>query len=162
MREEFAYRAKPGYYLLFVGLFFGALAVFFGVSGYGLAFRNLTLAPYPWSMVATAVIAALFVIGGMVGLRNAKALNANPNRLTLEESSMSFPRGAQEKVVVAYRDVTQFWVKDDKDDGESVILYVGDDRHEFFAEYFDSSQDYVRFKTTIEQRCEAEGAQLEQ
>lgn len=148
-RKTFSYWTGLGPLVLLAG------AVVFGIYEVGLEFRNLELLPYPYSAIAFGVGGCALLIYLLYTMRSVRAFNKNPHSIVLFEDSMEFPQGASSKVAVRYRDVSQFWVKTDKDDGESVIIYVDDDAHryEFFAEGFDSMEEYATFKAFVEERC---------
>jgi len=151
----FNYKEKFSFWIFLPGLVFIGLAVYTFMEKTGIRYKGRSLLDYPTSFYIPSAIGLLFIIYGVYKYSKATQSSQNQKPIRLSENSMTFPKGAADSVTINYAQVNELWVKQSKDDGESVILYSEESKHrvEFFAENFDNDEDFVQFKTYLEKVC---------
>ncbi|MEW7280550.1 hypothetical protein ABW636_18335 [Aquimarina sp. 2201CG1-2-11] len=154
-QQIFTYRHTFSYWVfLFPTLCLG-LASYCFMYNAAIAYRSHRFLEAPYSYYVTGGLGVLSLL--YVGYSFFKVQNANRNtaNITVGDSLLSFPKGGDEVVRVNFLEINELWIKDDSDDGESVIIYTkpNNDRHEFFAVNFQSISTYIDFKRLMERRC---------
>lgn len=149
MKQTFTYKDKMSFSYFYPVIAFALIAGACAYFQYGIAFKNLRLLAYPNSVYVTGGLAALFLVSALIKWNKAKQSQSNPNPITLDETSFSFPHKA-DLVTVKYADITATRTANDEDDGNSVVVTAGGKDYEFFEERFEDAGKYVQFVEAIE------------
>ena len=153
--KTFNYKEKFSIWIFTPAAVFIAVAIYAFIEKVSFSYRGNMVLDYPISYYVPGILGVLFIAYGFYKFIKASKSKQNQKPISLGETSMSFPKGSSDSVLLNYSTINELWVKDDKDDGESVILYSEDskNRFEFFAENFDSDSKYIDFKTYLEKVC---------
>ncbi|MBJ2174835.1 hypothetical protein JBL43_11345 [Aureibaculum sp. A20] len=153
--KTFNYKEKFSIWIFSPAVVFIAVAIYAFIEKVSFSYRGNIVLNYPLSYYIPAVLGVLFIAYAVYKFINASKSKQNKKPISLGESSMSFPKGSSDTVQLNYSSVNELWVKEDNDDGESVILYSENNknRFEFFAENFDADSQYIEFKTFLEKVC---------
>ncbi|MDY7395857.1 hypothetical protein UMM65_11425 [Aureibaculum sp. 2210JD6-5] len=153
--ETFNYKEKFSFWVFTPAVVFIALSSYAFSQKVSFTYKGRSFLEYPYSFYIPGALAVLFILYAISKFIKATKSNQNKKPISLGESYMTFPKGSSDSITVNYSNVNELWVKDDNDDGESVILYTENNknRYEFFAENFENDTKYVAFKVFLEQVC---------
>ena len=154
MKQTFIYREKFSYSYWYPAIAFIALAVLSFVFKYGIDIKNLRILEYPNSAIILSICAVLFIAYALYKRNRAKASAANPNPLEADDNGITFPKGKNERITVAFADVKELWHKNDEDDGQQVIIYTtGNDRYVFSEDHFANTGEFLEFEKIMNEHC---------
>ena len=153
--QTFTYKENFSPWVFTPAFVFFALTTYAFIEKVSFSFKGRVFLEYPYSYYVPGVLGFLFIIYAIYKFIKASKSGQNQKPISLGESFMSFPKGATDSITINYRSVNELWVKDDNDDGESVILYTDDNknRYEFFEDNFENETKYIAFKTFLEKNC---------
>ncbi len=154
-QQEFTYKSTFSYWSFLPAIIFAGIAGYCFINDIGIAYKNFRILPSPTSYYVTGGLSILFFAYAFYKLFNVVNTNKNKAPIKINNNSISFPIGKSNIIYANFLDIDELWIKDDSDDGESVIIYTkpDNDRHEFFADNFESTSKYIDFKTVMEKRC---------
>ncbi|UYQ94382.1 hypothetical protein MKQ68_04670 [Chitinophaga horti] len=158
MKQKFNYREKFSWSFLFLAAV-GIAGIVYAFVGepFNLRYRRLTLLEYPNSKYALIVVGILFIAYTIHKYLKVKAISQG-EPIVVDGNSMQFSAISSYKPVsttVHFDKVNELWNKEDKDDGESMIIYSENskNRYEFFADNFESMSEFTNFKRILEAKC---------
>lgn len=159
MEQVYLYRAKFSWGYLFMGLIGIIMIVFPFFIPLTLKLKSLVLLEPPASSYVIQALGVLFVIACAYEFLQNRVINKLPEPIKLSDEGMTcYDAGVlgAKKVYFTYPQVKKIWEKSDDDDGESLILYVGEqeDRHEFFETNFENEEKFQSFKQILLSRCQ--------
>jgi hypothetical protein len=158
MNTTFNYKEKFSWGFLFMAALGLAGIVYSFVSEpFAIRYRRFTVLEHPNSKYALIAVGILFVAYAVHKFLKIKAINQG-EPIRMSDSGFTFSAISSYKPVPAsvnFAEVNELWNKEDKDDGESMILYTqqSKNRYEFFAENFESMGDFTNFKKILEAKC---------
>ncbi|WP_295119366.1 hypothetical protein [uncultured Chitinophaga sp.] len=157
MNQTFNYREKYSWGFLFTAAVGLAGIVYAFMKPFNLRYRNFTLLEYPNSKYAVIAAGILFIAYAIHKFFKMRAINSG-SAVQVSNEGMSFSEiksYAPVNTSLLFAEVNELWNKEDKDDGESMILYTQNskNRYEFFAENFESMGEFTNFKKILEAKC---------
>lgn len=158
MNQTFNYREKYSWGFLFLAAVGIAGIVYPFVSEpFNLRYRSFTVLEYPNSKYALIGVGVLFIAYAIHKFLKMRAINSGePIRVSGGTMSFSHLSGySPVNTTISFSDVNELYNKEDKDDGESMILFTENskNRYEFFAENFESMSEFANFKKILEVQC---------
>jgi hypothetical protein len=153
MKETFAYKQKTSFSYFYPLIVFAVIAGMCQYFHYGIAWRNLRLLTYPNSVYVTGAIALLFLVFALREWSKARRSAQNPHQITVDDESVCFPnKGGEARL--AFTDIEKIYTKNDRDEGDSLILHLCENdkfqRYEFFEEHFENEEKFKTFSALIE------------
>lgn len=150
--HSFTYRATFSYWVLTPVLIFSGTAFYCFKYNAGMRYRTFRFLEAPNSYYVAGVLAILFLAYAIYKFLKVQRINTNKNPIKISDTTVSIPTGKSDVVHVPFSNINELWVQYDEDDGESLIVYVNQDkdRYEFFAENFESYDRYTDFKSLME------------
>jgi hypothetical protein len=154
MTQTFIYKEKFSFGYFYPAIAFIVLAILSGVFKYGIALKNLTLLLYPNSMYILAILAVVFIAYALYKYKSAKTSAKNPNPIEINEQGISFPKGADGRISIAFADVRELRHEKDDDEGQQVIIYTADDkRYKFSEDRFATKGEFAEFEKIMRRNC---------
>lgn len=152
--KEFEYKNTFSYWTFMPVIIFGALTLYCFYYNAGIAIKGKTILGTPYSYYILGIFFILFLINSIYKLRAHKIAIQNTNTIKISETTIGFPHKTS-KVILNFKDIHKLYIKDDSDDGESVIIYTLDDkdRFEFFHDNFITPTAYNEFKILLKKSC---------
>lgn len=154
MDHTFEYRKKYSVSFFYPAAALIGLAVIVYMTGWGFNLKNFKLLVYPNSLYLCVLLALVFVAYGLSKVRKATSSSANPHFIVISDSAVSFPKGSQGQVEVAFGEVTRIYVSNLRSDN-SLILYSESGIHEFEESNFESTEEFKRFAKILTSKVEA-------
>lgn len=151
MKRTFNYQEKFAFSHFYPVVAFVILAVLCGVFQYGIALKSLQLLAYPNSMYIMIGCGVIFLVSALFKMIKACASKKNPYPIELDENGFSFPKGKEEKIAIAYTEITGLKGKHDDDEGHSVTVYTNGKSYAFREECFDNSSQFQAFSEALNQ-----------
>ncbi len=153
-KKVFVYKVKFSYWVFLPAAILIGFTLYCFFFNTGIGIKRLVL-PAPYSYMITAVLGAIASIYAFNEYKSYKNSTQNSNNIEVNEDGVVFPYKKSVRRF-AFKDINELYEKNDEDDGESFILYIdneidGKKRYEFFHDNFESTQEYLEFKTAIEQ-----------
>jgi hypothetical protein len=157
MVEKFLYRQKFSYGFIVLALVGIIVIIYSLLKQFSITYKNVLLLQYPYSNYAGIGAGILFLLYPLHKYFYMRAINNTTKLIEVTEANVSFPHISMYKSSMKsfkYVDVNELWLKDDKDDGESVIVFANKtNRYEFFAENFENLTRFSTFKEILQKRC---------
>ncbi|WP_109436690.1 MULTISPECIES: hypothetical protein [Aquimarina] len=152
--KEFEYKSTFSYWTFMPAIIFGALTLYCFYYNAGIAIKGKSIISSPYSYYILGVLFISFLIYSIYKLKAHKTAIQNKNTIKISQTTISFPHKTTQ-VILSFKDISKLYIKDDSDDGESIIIYTNDnkDRFEFFHDNFISSTAYIEFKISLEKLC---------
>jgi hypothetical protein len=152
MKQTFIYKEKFAFSYCYPAIAFVALGILSQVFKYGIAIQNFNLLEYPNSVYIMIVCAVIFIAYAYYKYNSAKKSANNPNPVEITETSLSFPKGENEKISVDFANVNELYVKNDEDEGKQIIIYTKDkNRYEFSEDRFENTDEFAKFANLVKQ-----------
>jgi hypothetical protein len=158
MNQHFGYRMKYSWGFVWLAGFSVVCIAYSLMQPFNIRFRRLTLLEYPQSNYTVIGVGLLFVAYAVHRFLQIRAANSATMPISFTREGMSFPYIQGYKVTSAtvhFPLVNELWSKSDEDDGDSVVLYVENNKYrfEFFAMNFESLARFEEFSAILEQHC---------
>jgi len=154
MKRTFIYKEKFAYSYWTPAVVFIALAVISYFFKRGIAIKSLRLLAYPNSLYVCAGCAVLFIVYALYKYNNAKIAATNPNPIEANDNGITFPKGKNGLVSVAYEDVKDIWHKGENKDA-SVIIFTKSTRkdYEWDMAGFATADEFREFVDILDKNC---------
>lgn len=150
-QQTFRYKSTFLPWIFLPALVFGALAVYSFINDIDFSYRGRIFLENPISYYVTGVLCLAFMAYAfhkLLAHKNSRHNNAN---IVLGERGLRFPY-KKATVSVNFNEINEFYIKNDSDDGEQVIIYTGpkNTRYVFSHDCFESTELYIKFKSLME------------
>jgi hypothetical protein len=154
MKQKFIYKEKFSFSYFYPAIAFIVLAILSGVFKYGIALRNLRLLAYPNSVYILAILAVVFIAYALYKYKGAQASAQNPNPIEIDGQGISFPKGTDGRISVAFTDVRELRHEKDDDEGQQIIIYTAEDkRYKFSEDRFATKGEFAEFEKIMRRNC---------
>jgi|GEM_PF-3576949 len=154
MNQVFTYKEKFAFSYFYPSIAFIALTVGCFIFEYDIAAKNIRLLAYPNSIYVLSICAAVFLAFGFSKLSTALKSGKNPNPIEIGENTFSFPKNGDDKVVIAYTDITKLSTWCSSDTGNELTIHTATKKYTFKEDNFENSGKYNSFTAAIRQKHE--------
>ncbi|MDO6518596.1 hypothetical protein [Zobellia uliginosa] len=150
-QKLFIYKSKFSYWTFLPPFVFLGIAFYCYQYDLNIAYKGRNILESPNSYYVAGTISILLLVYSIYKFKQYKDSIQNSSNIKISKNGLVFPH-KKSTLSVDFKDVSELYVKDSSDDGESVIIYSdnGKNRYEFFHDYFESTEKYLEFKTAIE------------
>jgi amino acid permease len=150
-QKTFIYKSQFSYWIFLPAVIFSGLTFYCYQYHSNIAFKGKKIIEFPYSYYLTGILCFLFLIYSIYKFKKHKDSIQNNSTIKISQGVLVFPH-KKSTLNVDFKSINELYLKDNSDDGESIIIYSDNskNRYEFFHDYFESTEKYIEFKTSIE------------